>query len=295
MYRYHVPKKLNANIQDITKLIKIYNNLKRVQDEEICFNFKDTTWLSGELVALFAAICYNLENKYNKKKIYVECSKNVELVFQSNNFSEEIKNMEKGNTKTTAIEYKSFEKDLEEDKLNCFDEYIKSELNTKLDLEQEEIDYIGQFFSEIFINARTHGNTHKIFCCGQKYPKINQIRILLVDLGVGIPYNVKNKTKLNMNDVDYIVWALKRGNSTKNEKAAGLGLDDITDFIKKHHGNINIVSYAGQYDYKNNIINNDFDNIFDGTMVYLEFDYSSISNIEEMFKNIKKEKDFNIF
>lgn len=295
MYKYHVPQKLNTNIADINKLIKIYNNLKEIQDEEIEFNFKDTTWMSGELVALFGAICYNLENNYNKKKIYLVCSKNVEATFQSNNFSEQINNMENGHTKSTSILYKNFEEELNSNKLNCFEEYIKDELNTKLELEQEKIDYICHFFSEIFVNARTHGNTHKIFCCGQKYPKINQIRILLVDLGVGIPYNVKNKTNLNMSDIDYILWSLEKGNSTKEEKAAGLGLYNIFEFIKEHNGNISIISHAGQYDYKNGIINNNVDNIFDGTMVYLEFDYASIVDIQEMFKNIKRGKEFNIF
>lgn len=294
MYTYNVPQNLNTNLEDINKLLKTYNKIKAIKDKDIQFNFKDTTWMSGELVSLFGAMCDNIKYKYNKEKIYLSCSKNVEITFQSNNFSEKIKNMENGNIKNTALEYRSFNNELSIGKLNCFDEYINKEMNNKLELKQEEIDYICYFLSEIFVNARTHGNTFKIFCCGQKYPKINQIRVLLVDLGVGIPYNVRNKTQTEMNDVECILWSLEKGNSTKPSNAGGLGLYDIFEFIKQHNGNLSIISYYGQFDYKRNIITNST-NLFDGTIVYLEFDYTSIGNIKNMFKNIRKGKELKIF
>lgn len=291
MYIYHFPKKINNNFNDINELINIYNKIKNIKDSNITLNFRDTNWMSGELVALLGAICYNIKHKYNKENLYIACSKNVETTFQSNSFSKQIINMQNGNTKTTAIEYKCFNEELNNNNLNCFDDYIKKELNEKLEFKQEEIDYICLFLSEIFVNARTHGRTHNIFCCGQKYPKMNKIKILLVDLGIGIPYNVRKKTNKNMNDIECIKWSLKKGNSTKMENAGGLGLYDIFEFVKQHNGNISIISYKGQFNYNENIeiISNEN---FDGTIISIEFDYTSIQNIENMFKRIRKEKNF---
>ena len=291
MYIYHFPKKINNNFNDINELIRIYNKMKVIKDSEIALNFKDTNWMSGELVALLGAICYNIKNKYNKENIYIACSKNIETTFQSNSFSKQIINMQNGNTKITSIEYKCFNEELNNNNLNCFDNYIKKELNEKIEFKQEEIDYICLFLSEIFVNARTHGKTHNIFCCGQKYPKINKIKILLVDLGIGIPYNVRNRTDENMNDIECIKWSLKKGNSTKIENAGGLGLYDIFEFVKKHDGNISIISSKGQFNYNEKIEIISEEN-FDGTIISVEFDYTSIQNIENMFKNIRKEKNF---
>ena len=51
MYKYYMPKKINSNLQGMNSLIRIYNKLLTVEDDEIILNFKNTTWLSGEIVA----------------------------------------------------------------------------------------------------------------------------------------------------------------------------------------------------------------------------------------------------
>ena len=288
MYVYNMLGNINANFSDINKFINIYNKVKNINDNEILFDFRNTGWLSGEMVALFAAICFKLEKDH---KIFISCSNNVTEIMQGNNFSKIVNNMESGKTKDTAILFRDFSNELNEKKLDCFDLYIKDELNQKLLLSKSEVDYIIAYLSEIFINARTHGKTNNIFCCGQKYPKMNKVKIMLVDAGVGIPYNVRNGIAMGLSDVECIIWSLKKGNSTKVD-AGGLGLADICEFIRNHNGNISIFSLNGQYDYREEIEINS-DNKFEGTIISLEFDYSMISNADKLLLT-KRKKDFDI-
>ncbi len=290
MYKYYMPQKIHSNIQGINSLIRIYNKLLLVEDIEIALNFKNTIWFSGEMLALFGAMTYDLHNKHNKK-IYIEnLSNDVENLFKGNGFCEVIHNMKNGKIKEYAIKFEHFENILKNDNKNCFNDYLAQELLPKLELEKEEIDYILSYFSELFINARTHGNTDEIFCCGQKYANINKIRFMIVDLGIGIPSNVRKIQ--NLDDKECIKWSIAKGNTTKNkdEDVGGLGLSNIIEFIEKHNGDLSIISLKGEYNYKMNILKNMLYK-FDGTIVYIDFDFTMLDDVDEMFKLIKKDKN----
>jgi len=290
MYQFYMPRKITSDLDSINKLINIYAKVKKISEQEILFNFSSTNWMSGELVSLFGALTYNLARKYNKK-ILVNISNNIEEIFKSNKFSDVITNMNDGRLKDSSIKFMNFKSELEKGNNDCFDQYLREELTPKIDLYKEEIDYIVTNLSEIFINSRTHGSTFDIFCCGQKYPKINKLRLIIVDLGVGIPYNVRKKTG-QVSDIDCIKWSLTKGNTTKDlsKDSGGLGLDAVLDFIKSHNGNLSIISHSGQYNYKENIsINSDI--YFEGTIVYIDFDYTAIKDMDKLFMKIKRDNN----
>lgn len=289
MYQFYMPKKITSDLKSINKLINIYNKITDIEDDEITFNFSPTNWMSGELFALFGALTYNLYKKYGKKIFVAGISDDIHEVLKGNNFSNVIINMENGSTKKNSIKFTNFKKQLIQGNKNCFAEYLKEELSPKLELLGTEIEYIITNLSEIFINSRTHGNTTDIFCCGQKYPKISKIRLILVDLGVGIPFNVRNKIE-KISDIECIRWAIEKGNTTKDltKDTGGLGLNSVLNFVDQHNGNLSIISYCGQYSYKENIMKDSM-NCFDGTIVYIDFDYTALKSIDILFKRIKKD------
>lgn len=292
MYQFYMPKKITSDIDSINRLINIYSKIvNNIYDDKILFNFSSTNWMSGEMVSLFGAMTYNLRYKYNKWVFIQEVSSNIEDLFRGNKFSEIIGNMNDGKLKETSIKFECFKKELENGNNNCFTEYLKQELNPKINMSADEIEYITTNLSEIFINSRTHGATFDIFCCGQKYPKINKLRLVIVDLGVGIPFNVKNKIA-NLSDIECIKWSLKKGNTTKDlsKDSGGLGLNAVLEFIKNHNGDMSIISHYGQYNYKEKIMKESED-CFEGTIVYIDFDYSAIKSVDKLFIKIKKDNN----
>lgn len=278
MYQFYMPRKITSDLESINRLINIYKKLVNVADDKILLNFSSTNWISGELIALLGAITYNIYHKYKKDILLVGVSNKIEDLFTGNNFSNIITDMNDRILKDNSIKFYNFKKQLEEGNNNCFAEYLNKELEPKINLSYKEIEYIITNLSEIFINSRTHGSTMNIFCCGQKYPKINKIRLTIVDLGVGIPFNVKNKTGIT-SDIECIKWSLEKGNTTKDfsKDVGGLGLNSVLDFVKLHNGNLSIISHYGQYNYKDNIMINST-NYFDGTIVYIDFDYTAMRN-----------------
>ena len=290
MYKFYMPQKIKSNIQGTNSLIRIYNKLIDVEDNDIILNFTNTTWISGEMIALLGAVAYSLTNKYKKTISIEKCSDNIENLFKSNGFCEVISNMENGNVIESAVKFKYFKEELDSGNTDCFSQYLNNEFFPKLSLKREEIVYITSYLSEVFINARTHGDTNEIFCCGQKYPELKKIRFMIVDLGVGIPSNVRKITSLS--DCESIKWSIEKGNTTKdlNLDIGGLGLYTVQQFINDHNGDLSIVSYQGQYNYKTNI-SLDLPFLFKGTIVYIDFDYTMLQNVDGMFKLIKNDKN----
>lgn len=292
MYNYFMPKNIDSGLESINKLINMHLKIKEIAEKEIMIDFSSTKWMSGECFALFGALTYDLTKRYNKKLYINGVSEELRMMFESNNFSEVVSNMKSGIIKETSIKFEYFKKELEQGKNNCFDVYLEKELTPKINLSKQEIDYIISKLSELFINARTHGNTFDIFCCGQKYPKINKLKLIIVDLGKGIPYNVKKKIG-NIPDYSCIEWAIEAGNTTKDltKDSGGLGLDAVLEFVKQHNGDMSIISHLGQYNYKNNILK-DGEIELEGTLVYIEFDYTAIKDMDRLFEKIKRNKEF---
>ena len=143
-------------------------------------------------------------------------------------------------------------------------------------------------FIELFVNSRTHGHTKNIICGGQIYKKNNKIKIVFVDFGVTIPYNIENyeinglKCYFKKNDGGSIRWSTLPGNSTKKVNAGGLGLNSINEFIDTYDGRILIISRYGSYERKNKIDKTfNCDIKLDGTLVVIELDLIQLKKINK--------------
>ena len=128
---------------------------------------------------------------------------------------------------------------------------------------------------EIYENAFEHGKTDiGVFSCGQYYPTIKELKLTIVDFGVGIPFNVREfLEKSNLSAEDALRWSFQMGNTTKSDfKPHGVGLSTLKDFISINNGKLEIFSNDGyaiigsnKESYRNQTIN------FKGTLVNITF------------------------
>ena len=128
---------------------------------------------------------------------------------------------------------------------------------------------------EIYANAFEHGQSSiGIFSCGQHYPHHHDLKLTVVDFGVGIPSNVRYFFKddprfQSLNAASCLKWAFQRGTTTKpNGTSRGMGLDLLKEFVKLNKGKLEIFSHEGYalIDEENEIFMNR-QTFFEGTLV----------------------------
>ena len=101
---------------------------------------------------------------------------------------------------------------------------------------------------EIYANAFEHGKSPiGIFSCGQHYPRRHELKLTVVDFGVGIPSNVRIYARNQNIPADKALrWAFQRGTTTKpNGTSRGMGLDLLKEFVKLNKGKLEVFSHDG--------------------------------------------------
>jgi hypothetical protein len=101
---------------------------------------------------------------------------------------------------------------------------------------------------EIYANAFEHGRTDiGVFSCGQYYPKLGELKLSVVDFGVGIPQNVRNFQKnFSLPAAEALKWAFQPGTTTRTGNVTGgIGLDYLKQFVHINKGKLQILSHDG--------------------------------------------------
>ena len=101
---------------------------------------------------------------------------------------------------------------------------------------------------EIYTNAFEHGKTNiGVFSCGQHYPNLGELKLTVVDFGVGIPQNVRDFQKNNHLPADEALkWAFQKGTTTRGGTVTGgIGLDYLKQFVHINKGKLQILSHDG--------------------------------------------------
>lgn len=105
---------------------------------------------------------------------------------------------------------------------------------------------IGQVL-EIYLNGFEHSRSEfGVFSCGQYYPKKKRLKLAIIDLGVGIPENVRIFREMPTCPAeDAMRWAFQQGTSTQPlpNTARGVGLDNVRAFISTNQGKLQIYSH----------------------------------------------------
>lgn len=174
--------------------------------------------------------------------------------------------------KDTTAQYKIFKKQ----ELIDFSQYIKNDVLKPEGfpkMSEAARKKIIEGILEVFLNSIIHGQTDKVFICGQYYPNKGFLKFTLVDLGITIKTDVYRNTQLDLSGTEAIKWAVSGDNTTRRGNIpGGLGLKMLRNFLKLNGGSIQIISNDGYWQEKESVeIVRDLKFPFSGTIVTISF------------------------
>lgn len=258
-------RSINDNFTGFKALIKLWNQHKQSQSENIEINLKQ--FYAANMSAPLGAILDLLVRQSNN--INISGDSQIITILRKNDFLSFYGSSPLLDTNNTTIPYKRFER--HDDK--NFAAYVTELLNRpelpKFTPKAQQA--ISTVFSEIFSNAKLHTDTEYIYTCGQFFPSKHCIDFAIVDTGAGIKNTVNTKLGTNMNAIDAIKWALIDGNTTKTGVPGGIGFTILQEFLRLNKGRVQIISNDGYYcNDNNNIRTARFDDNFPGTILNLQ-------------------------
>lgn len=288
-----IPNDIKSEFEGYDYIITWISKYNDIKNTEIIFDFGYVTFLEANLCALIGTIFEMLESKNNKISVQ-NIKPRVETILRKNEFLLPFGFEKILDNYATSLKYRKFTPN---DDLG-FNQYIRNELLNKPQFPSHS-DKLGKEITrnifEIYENARTHGQCDYIHTCGQFYPKKQDkpLHFTIVDKGVNIKQNVSAYFNKDIEATDSIIWAMKKGNTTKTgDTSGGLGLAVIFEFIKLNRGKIQVISSDGFYEFKNEvIITKKLGSIFDGTIINIKFNLNDanhyiMSSEDEYFENI---------
>lgn len=265
---------LYTNFSGVKQLFQFYHRANEFTNTTIYIDMYHLSWIDANLSSLFSAVLFKLGKENNLQF-------STDLTFLKNKFDVLFRNgffitSEKiPDDRESTVVLKEFNSDQDSE----FITYIKDDLlnhrgmpNFSPNVKEGIMNELVEVYSNIGLHAKT---TFPFFVCGQYYPKQGALNFSVVDLGVGFLPAIKEKTRGEV-DTDYkaIVWALKKGHTTKRDSPGGLGLFNLRDYCKKNNSNMQIITgntfWSSEFettifDYR------EFPNPFVGTIINLLF------------------------
>lgn len=276
---YTMPKNIldeNGIYEFITLL---YNTFDKTTNSKIILDFSSTNYINPNLMAPLGMILTKLKSK-NNDIILRNLKTSVKQLLIKYGFLNSF-NISKNTIHQNYIKYESFNGD---DAIG-FEKYLNLQL---AEISNEGvISTLISHIMEIFVNVKTHARSNEkksrfknkeIFTSGYYNENKNYIRFSICNNGKSFSENISSKIKYYFNtEYEYINWALKEKNTTKNSSPGGLGLYMLSNLINICEGTLIILSGKGYYElsYSEDIgdfksICKDFSSSFPGTVVTIK-------------------------
>ncbi len=282
---------INDNLKDFDKLFLLWNRISQVECN-VVFKFNKCRFLRQNAVAFLGALFHFFDSQ--GKKISIDTNSFQSGVYQNLQQNGFMYSLGHGSEpwEGNSIPYR---KDQIKDS-NAIVEYLNQSwlgrdwINIDSHLQQRIISNT----LEIYENAFEHGGDNVcVFSCGQYYPQLKQLKFSIVDLGVGIPYNVRNYLQENdLSARDALRWSFQSGHTTKRGHCpSGVGLDTLKQFVQMNDGKLEIFSHDGYAIIgKNKERYNNRELKFDGTLVNITFRCDGCSSYSR--NNFKSGKSY---
>lgn len=166
----------------------------------------------------------------------------------------------------------------------------------------KDLDFLNITISELINNVHDHSHSEidaYVFC--QFYPQLNIIKVVVGDLGIGIPVSVNNYLRSEkqplLNDKEAIKWAIDKNTSTKSHPHnKGKGFDNLIEFIKSNRSIMYIYSNSAifmvskgegrQFFFDNNIKN------FKGTAIQMEIYVDNLPDNDNLTEDFWEQLPF---
>lgn len=213
---------------------------QEVAYESVELSFAGVSWFDANMAAPLGAILAQLRDRYNTVSI-VDIAWSQRSILQRNGFLDRYGYAAPSSWGGTVMPYRRFKTT----DANRFYDYLDEHLPGK-GMPEMASDFSLRFqqsLGEIFINAQTHSDSDLgVFVCGQFYPAKQRVDISISDAGITIPGRVNRRFKVKANPVKALQWALKEGNTTKQDAPGGVGLKLLKGFIERNGGCLQIAS-----------------------------------------------------
>lgn len=252
---------IRNDFDSFQKLINFYHRNK----DNVFRNIElKLNWFSANNCSVLGALLSILQDNLNAIQIDAGLANNI---LEKNGFLSFFGHNIRFDNFDTTISYKILTPHDE----RFFNSYIFNELLCKECLPQlsEPLKKkIAEAIYEIFINAKMHSGTKKIFTCGQHFPAKKKIDFMITDLGVGIRESINNRFQSEINAIDAIKWAVINEHTIKQGVSGGIGLAILQEFIAKNKGELQIISNNGYWKLdESGIYTRTFEKEFPGTII----------------------------
>ncbi|MBD2726694.1 ATP-binding protein [Nostoc sp. FACHB-892] len=259
---------VNDNLDDFDSLFQLWQKVN--QDcSEVIFDFSKCWFLRPNAVAFLGGLIRLIESQGRKVTFQQHTlHKKVKINLQQNGFMYAFcQDMEpwQGN----SIPYREDPKQNKDELV----QYLAEQWLGRgwVHVSQNLQKLIVATVLEIYANAFEHGRTDiGVFSCGQHYPDLKQLKLTVVDFGVGIPQNVRDfQNNPNLPADQALKWAFQKGTTTRGGRVTGgIGLDYLKQFVHINKGRLQILSHDGcaTIDEKQEVYENR-QSFFGGTLV----------------------------
>lgn len=262
-----IPNKVENDINGFCFFADLFNKTANLFNVNIKLWFHNTRWFEANLASVLGGWLERMLQNNCYVQFY-QINRSLESVFRKNGFYKEYNLGEMDDLFDSTIKYKVFNPDQEDD----FSVYISSQVLPKIRIDDTKSAFksLKTSLNEVFLNAKIHSKSNKVYTCGQYYHTHQKVAFTITDMGNTIGYNVRNKPNYsNYNDYEAIEWATILGNTTKSHNdLGGIGLHIIDEYMKMNSGNFQIVSGYGFWERIDGQVNKQFlTNYFPGTVV----------------------------
>lgn len=244
MLRLEVPT-INDNVVGFDQLFKLWDQIDH-DFLEVTFSFSHCGFLRQNAVAFLGGLARMIEQRSGAVTFdWDTLREDIHINLAQNGFLTAF-GVSGGPWPGNSIPYRE---DFRQDKTALMD-YLKTKWLGRgwVRISQPLRDAIVGKAWEIYANAFEHAQTTGgIFSCGQHYPKIGELKLTVVDFGVGIPSNVRLYMENPHIAADRALkWAFQRGTTTNpSGSGRGLGLDLLKEFVKINRGHLEVFSHDG--------------------------------------------------
>lgn len=239
--RININRNLNDNSWDYDFLFKLLHDYKAVVNEEIRFDFTGCRFLQQNAVSFLGGFIRLLQQ--NSNTIYFNLNSIIEPIrvnLEQNGFLYEL-GLGGSRWDGNSIPYRE---DFRQ--AGDYSDYLSERWLGQgwVNIQQDLKDHIVSHVIEAYVNVFDHANSPVgVISCGQRYPNKQELKIALVDFGVGIPHTVREYVKEpDMSSNQALRWAFEPQKTTKDAGsfARGNGLKLLKSFMQDNDGKLEI-------------------------------------------------------
>jgi hypothetical protein len=242
-----ISRNINDEPSDYDYLFALCSQLRGIKNTEIIFDFTGCGFLRQNAVVVLGALIRLLQQNENTVAFRLgTIVDRVRINLEQNGFLHRL-GLGGSPWNGNSIPFREDVVMVEDDYADFLSEKWlgRGWINVSANLR----DHIVSRVIEAYINVFDHAKSPiGVITCGQYYPSMRELRITMVDMGVGIPRTVREYLKQPaMTPEAALRWAFEPMMTTKDQNnfARGNGLKLLKSFMQDNHGKLEIYSETG--------------------------------------------------